>query len=768
MEPQRFAEHRRQLIDDKELRGSAFGRAYAALLDEWLASLLGPSPGVALIACGGLGRREVAPHSDVDLVVVHEPTSDVGAIPEAVWYPVWDQRLRLDHSLRTPKEAVSVARDDLKSALTLLDGRVIAGDVILGEDILRRVKESWVKDARRRLPALDAITRARHAQEGDVAYLLEPDLKQAKGGLRDIAVFRALQTAFALPDDAYENLIPGLEVLFEVRVELHRMQERNQDTLSLETQDDVAARLGLTDADELTANVAAAGRSIMRASDDAWRRTRARLAGPKSRRSAAGDRLLGDGVVFRDDEVDVVDGSVENDPSLVLRAAEQAARLDVPIALGALRRLGRQAPTLRNTWPRSALDALLGLLGSGPPFITVMETLDEHGLVSRVLPEWDHVRSRPQRNAFHRYTVDRHLTEAVVQASALTGEVERPDLLLLGAWLHDIGKGWPGDHTEAGIRVVSDITARMGLAPADRDTVIALVRHHLLLPAIATSRDPDDPATVAMVVGAVGTVEVLHLLAALTKADSLATGPSAWSAWKEELVATLVLRVEAQLSGRPSPPATEKVPPEVEAVVEGVTDRVVVIRDGDTVTIVGPDRPGLLCTAVGLLTVHGGDVRSADVRSTPSGVAVDRLSVSPSLPNATIDWQSFEHELNGPVVSLDDRIDARTRLYRRRAAAAREADPSVTTHPPEASVSSLVLEVRAKDKIGLLYRITRAITECDLDIRRAMVSTLGHEVVDTFYVQTLDGNMPNETDRRDLIRSVREAVGVSGRPAPGR
>ncbi len=758
MEPQRFAERRRQLIDDTGLRGSAFGRAYAALLDEWLASLLDPTPGVALIACGGLGRRELAPQSDVDLVIVHVPAVDVTASAEAVWYPIWDAGLRLDHSVRTPKEAVSVAREDLKTALTLLDGRVISGDEELGNGVLLKVRDAWVKDARRRLPRLDAITASRHRQEGDVAYLLEPDLKQAKGGLRDIAVFRAVQAAFALPDEAYENLIPALEVLFQIRVELHRATRRAQDRLLLDTQDDVAARLALDDADELMAHVASASRSIMRASDDAWRRTRARLAGPKSRRSPAGDRLVGDGIVLRDGEVDVVERPVDADPSLLLRVAEHAARLDVPIALPALTYLARRAPTLDRAWPREAVTALVGLLGAGPPLITVMETLDEHGLVQRVLPEWSRVRSRPQRNAFHRFTVDRHLTEAAVQASILTDGVERPDLLVLGAWLHDIGKGFPGDHTEAGIRVVSDITARMGLDPTDRDTVIALVRHHLLLPAIATSRDPDDPATVATVAHAVGTVEVLHLLAALTKADSLATGPSAWSGWKEELVATLVHRVEAQLAGRESAPTAETLPPEIEALVQRAMDRFVVAHDGDMVMIVGPDRPGLLCSAVGLLTVYGGDVRSADVRSTETGTAVDRLSVVPSLPNASLDWESFERDLNAPIDSLDERIDARMRLYPRRVAAAREPDLVVTTHPPDASVSSLVLEVRAKDTIGLLYRITRAIAACKLDIRRAMVSTLGHEVVDTFYVQTLEGVRPDEAAARDLVNTVREAV----------
>ncbi len=758
MDVQQFLRRRRQLVDDGDLCGAAFGSAYARLLDEWLASLVDETVGVALLACGGLGRREVAPGSDLDLLIVHDPALDVAATAEKVWYPVWDARLALDHSVRSTKEAVSLAREDLKTALTLLDGRVIAGDVAIGNTVLDRVRDAWVSDARRRLPELGTITESRHREQGDVAYLLEPDLKQAKGGLRDAAVLRAMQTALGLPDEAYENVSPAGDALFGCRVELHRLTGRGRDVLRLEIQDEVAARLDLDDADELMASIAAAGRSIARASDDSWRRTRARLQGPKSRRSAARDREVSDGIVVRDDELDVLEGLVSHDPSLLLRVAQQAAGRDMPIALRALKLLARDAPTLQHEWPVAARHALIGLLGSGPSLITVMETLDEHGLVSRVLPEWDRVRSRPQRNAFHRFTVDRHLTEAAVQATALADHVDRPDLLVLGAWLHDIGKGWPGNHTEAGIRVVSQIVTRMGLEPRDREVVVALVRHHLLLPSVATSRDLDDQATIAFVARAVGTGEMLHLLAALTKADSLATGPSAWSAWKEDLVSSLVERVDSYLAGLEPQEHGRTLSAEDEALVARAGGRVLVQPDGERVTIVGPDQPGMLCTAVGLLTVHGGDVRSAEIRSTDDGIAVDRLSVVPSLPNTSIDWEAFARDLTDGVDALDQRVTERTRLYQRRVATAYEPRPVVSTYPPEASTSSLVLEVRAMDTVGLLYRITRAITGCGLDIRRAMVSTLGPEVVDTFYVQTLEGVRPDEETTRELVRSLRAAV----------
>ena len=169
--------------------------------------------------------------------------------------------------------------------------------------------------------------------------------------------------------------------------------------------------------------------------------------------------------------------------------------------------------------------------------------------MARLIPEWAPVRSRPQRNSFHRFTVDRHLVEAVVQASRLTREVGRPDLLLVGALLHDLGKGYPGDHTTPASRSTEKVAPRLGFTPADVDVLVALVREHLLLPSVATSRDLSDPVTITTVARAVGSREVLELLAALTKADSLATGEAVWSTWKEELLDELVGRVDAELRG---------------------------------------------------------------------------------------------------------------------------------------------------------------------------------------------------------------------------
>ena len=180
----------------------------------------------------------------------------------------------------------------------------------------------------------------------------------------------------------------------------------------------------------------------------------------------------------------------------------------------------------------------------------MLEALDQRGILVRLLPEWQPVRSRPQRNAYHRFTVDRHLWEAAANAAALADRVDRPDLLVLGALFHDLGKGYPGDHTDAGhgARAATSGPA-LGLAAADVDTLVRMVQHHLLLPDVAVRRDLTDPATIRKVADAVGDVETLDLLHALTEADSLATGPSAWGSWKAQLVADLVDRTRPVLDG---------------------------------------------------------------------------------------------------------------------------------------------------------------------------------------------------------------------------
>jgi len=685
----------------------------------------------------------MCPYSDLDVVLVHRGRRDVRKVAERIWYPIWDAGVGLDHSVRTVKEALSVAADDLKAALGLLDARYVAGDETLAHELALRAREQWRSRPQKSLAALRDAVAERHKNAVEIAFVLEPDLKEGRGGLRDVGALRAAALASRVLDEPNGVLAEAEQVLVHVRIELHRRTGRAQDRLALQEQDGVAAACGYADADALMAAVAAAGRAIAWESDDAWRRIGAELAGGR----AVPEITLPDGA------------DVDHDPVLPWRLAVASVEEDRPIARAALDRIGAAAPAAPDPWPAELRDLFVRLLASGTPAISAFEALDHYGLVARSLPEWDAVRSRPQRNAYHRFTVDRHLVETAANAAALVRDVSRPDLLLVGALLHDIGKGWPErDHTEIGIELVGRIGARMGFAAEDVAVLQGMVRHHLLLPDVATRRDLDDPATIDFVARAVdGNAELLDLLAALTIADSEATGPAAWGGWKANLVAELVARVRRRLAGHHHAEPTTTLLDRFGSLL-GQRDLHVLV-DGPELVVVAPDRPGLFSRVAGTLALHGLDVRQAQAASTEDDMAVECFTVEPASGREP-DWDRVRRDIGLALtgrLSVEARLAARIRDY-----AGLGRGPSAAAPPQarvlfdnDASDTSTVVEVRAPDAIGVLYRITRALADCDLDVRTAKVSTLGHEVVDAFYVRDALGQKIVD---RDYLSEIERAV----------
>ncbi len=449
-------------------------------------------------------------------------------------------------------------------------------------------------------------------------------------------------------------------MLLDVRVALHRTTGKGSDRLVLQQQLGVAEELGLPDVDTMMRFLSGAARTIAWASDDKWHRVESHLKGP-SGRVAKRDRVMSEGVVLRDGEIVAAADAPMHDPSLSVRVASAAAQTRVPIARATLERLRAEAAAPGEPWPPAAREALAELFGAGSACIGPFEALDQYGLVMRLLPEWAAVRSRVQHNPYHRYTVDRHLLEAAVQAAALTDRVARPDLLLFGAWLHDLGKGYPGDHTEAGVALMTRIAPRMGFPPADIDVLIRLVRDHLLLADAATRRDIRDPATPAHVAAAVGDVATLELLAALTEADSKATGETAWSNWKATLLAELVQRVADVLEGAQPAPKARDLEPHLQALVEKAQGRVLITGEDDRVVVVAPDRPGLFCQLAGVLALHGLDVLAADVQSSDLATAVDEFRVS-ATHGGPPPWERFGESV---VKVLDGRLALEARLAER-------------------------------------------------------------------------------------------------------
>jgi [protein-PII] uridylyltransferase len=715
--------------------------------DRWLAGMLGAEPGVALVAVGGYGRKELLPGSDLDVLLLHDGRDGIARIADRIWYPVWDSGAHLDHAVRTVPQARRVARSDLKVALGLLNARHVAGDGDLTTRLREGALEDWRSNARTRLAELKALHEERARLHGELAYLLEPDLKESRGGQRDVHAIQAIAAAWVAPAPG-PKVRAAYEQILDARHVLHEVTGRRLDRLVLEEQDEVARTLGLLDGDALLRQLAGAGRTIAYAVDHAFRQAdRAggrRALGVRMRRGKLDRRPLADGVVEQDGEVVLARAAVpRTDPVLVLRVAAAAAQVGLPIAPRALARLA-ECPPLSIPWPSDARNALLALLGAGASAIAVWEALDQEGLLATLIPDWERVRNRPQRNPLHRFTVDRHLVECAANAAGLARDVSRPDLLLLAALLHDIGKGWPGDHSVSGEVVARDVCKRVGLGDTDVELVADAVRHHLLLPVVATRRDLDDPMTVEHVATTVGgSRTLLELLHALAIADGLATGPAAWNDWKAGLVADLVRRVSAVLDGEPMPEPTALREDQLALVADGGPAAIV---DGNEVTVVALDRPGLLWRAAGVLASHRLTVRGANATAV-GDTAVTVFNVVPEYgdpPDAVLVSSDLRRMLEGRL-DVEDRLERRARAVRGRGFA---APPPKVTLIDNASTTATVVEVRAHDEPGLLWRIGRALGECGLNVHAARIETLGAEAVDVFYVTDATGGQLTDPDLR--------------------
>ncbi len=792
--PSGYAAARLRLLQEESRSGPSRRSALAGLTDAWLSALFATAVretgvrGATLVAVGGYGRAELSPRSDLDLLLLHDGKAEpaaLGALADRLWYPVWDLGVALDHSVRTPAEARRTAAEDLKVQLGLLDARTVAGDAGLLAGLRTAVLADWRNQAPQRLPELHSLCRERAERAGELRFLLEPDLKEARGGLRDVTALRAVAASW-LADAPREGLAEARRRLLDARDALHLVTGRATDRLSLQEQDQVAAQLGLLDADALLREVYEAARVVAYAGDVTWREVgrvlRARAARPRLRGLLGGRGAtattrapLAEGVVESDGEaVLALAARPDRDAVLALRLAAAAAQAGLPVSPHAVRRLAQQGKALPVPWPAEAREQLLTLLGAGEPTVAVWEAMEAEGLITRLLPDWERVRCRPQRNPVHTWTVDRHLIETAVRAAALTRRVGRPDLLLMAALLHDIGKGWPGDHSVAGETIARDVAARVGFDARDAAVLGTLVRHHLLLIDTATRRDLDDPATVRSVAEAVGSVGTLEILHALTEADALATGPAAWSAWRGSLVADLVARVAAVLRGaapaerEPEIPGAEQERLAVEALRTGEPVLALHTRQeedavGVELVLAVPDQPGVLPAAAGVLALHRLTVRAADLRSVElpdrlGEVLVLRWRVAAeygALPEAA----RLRTDL---VRALDGSLDVPAKLADREAAYPRRRGvvppPPRVTVVPDVSSLATVLEVRAPDAVGLLHRIGRALETAGVRVRSAHVSTLGANAVDTLYVTTPEDKPLDTAEAAALAAAVESAL----------
>ena len=801
-----LAKTRKQMLESArvgKLDSAGLRQVLVDLHEFWLTSKglelgIRPDSGFSIVAVGGLGRGELLPYSDLDLILLHDdmPVERVSEVADGLWYPLWDANIPLDHSVRTVPQALQVARDDTTAALGLLEARHIAGDEDLSSLLIGGIRQQWRAEIRDRFPEVVAHAQDRWRRAGDIAHRAEPDLKNGRGGLRDVQLLGAL--SIAQLTDGMASLRPdspgaGPQIaytrLLDIRTELHRIAGRPREQVQAQDADEIGAALRIGDRFDLARVISDSARTISYSIDVGLRTAgnalpRRGLA--KLRRSPI-RRPLDEGVVEHNGEIVLARNAIPSkDPGLILRVASASARTGLPISASTLSRLADYAPELREPWPTEALNDLLVLLGAGHHMVAPIEALDRTGLWGRLIPEWGAVRDLPPRDAIHTWTVDRHLVETAAYASAMTTRVSRPDLLVLGALIHDLGKGRGADHSIVGAELAIQVGNRVGLWPQDVSVLSEMVRHHLLLPAVATRRDLDDPETAQSVVDTLGGNRLLlELLAALAEADSLATGPGVWGDWKASLIRDLVSKSMRLIDGA-EPLVAQPMSPEQIALAEAGGFAVVLEPTSEahtyTVTMVAPDQPGLLSKMSGVLSLNGLRAQSATVLG-HAGSAVNTFIVVPLFgrpPEAGLLRQQL-------IAAVEGKVDVIARIKTREAESpiptiasvaqpgadpgASSSDDAESARPKDAvpalfavaptrfywreaaDAGQVILELRSDDRLGLLSRVSKILEDHRIDVRWAKLLTLGNTIVDIFCLQ-----LPSDAEREQLQRDVETAI----------
>lgn len=725
------------------------------------------SDDVAIAAVGGFGRGELSPGSDLDILILHKGTlsaEDLSSFVNKILYPLWDKKIKVDHSVRTRSEVREVVEVDLKVILGLLDIRLICGSAALVADVQIDAHDEWRKNSKRCLAELQKSLLERHQRAGELAYLLEPDLKEARGGLRDITALRALNKsgAIAIP---MERISVAESLLSNVREALHIVSGRDKDKLLFQEQDKVAVHLGFADADALMSEVAQAARSVDYLLDSSWYRIAHKGKDGSGRflRKVRSTTLSRDISVANKEVTIDIDANFALDPTIGLRACAAAAQLGLPMSMDSLERLSVALTSgvteLPNPWPRDARENLISLIGAGPAMVQIFEALDQEEIIFHWIPEWRAVRSLPQRNVLHRHTVDRHMVETAVHAAALTRKVHRPDLLLFSALFHDIGKGTEEDHSDRGAVLIAPLAQRIGFSESDIRTIQLLIKHHLLLSATATRRDLDDPATITAVADAIPDLQTLELLHALSIADGEATGRAAWSDWKASLVAELVKRVELAITDntvaeQPELSDDQRAKAESGKLSVSIENR----KNLYAIEVVIPDSTGILSTVAGVLNLLRLDVRSARTKSVGNSAVMEWI-VIPDPHAPVLEEEKLHDEITRALKSrsslserIQERIDAYSQL------------PSIPVPEPvvetflDAATDATIIEVRSHDRPALLFGIGDSISRSNVDIRSAIVTTLGAEAIDTLYVTEIGGGPLTPERAEEVAMRLRAAL----------
>ncbi|HEY2432977.1 MAG TPA: HD domain-containing protein [Vicinamibacterales bacterium] len=778
--------------------GASVLRRYAAAVDREIQRLYAAANGdalsVALIALGGYGRHHLCPYSDIDLLVLFGGA--IGAAEERflrdLLHPLWDAGLVVGHQIREAGELAALEDDNPEFLLAVCDARHAAGDAAL----CRRLREAWDRPRTRArvLAALSELMETRHAQFAHTLYQLEPDVKESPGGLRDISAVRTIAEAcdpslLRRNEDDAARLDRAENFLLRIRALLHLERRRNDNVLSHELQEKIAGELGYPgqsprqQVESLMADYFSHARGVARTLDRV-RRTAPAPVGVNLGRTADGVRFIDEARAGRQ-------------PDVWLSAFQAAIDAGVAVADETLDCIRRHADgvSFAGLFPTAErATALLAFLAPRAGLYARLSEMHDCGLLERMIPPFRGVTCRVFRDFYHKYTVDEHTLqtirnierlvshpEARPRFSGLLRELDAPEQLVLSLLLHDVGKWRDEDHAVESVRMAEGLLDQLQLSPRATETVLFLIRHHLRMSQVAFRRDTEDPEIVREFAALVGSEERLKLLCLMTLADVDAVSPETLTPWKEELLwrlyvdtyNTLTLQYGDDLIERTQSmvaACVERRPPDLEAgeiaaFLEGLPKRYLQLFDRRAVyehvqlardihpdevhlrlvraetawelTVVTLDKPMLFANICGVLSSFGMDILRGHAMTNPNGLVLDVfqfadaerfLALNPGASEAVL--HALEEVVAGRS-NVADRLRGRLRGLRRRPLP--RVDPIVRIDGTVSRKYS-VLEIVLPDDFGLLYRISRAISEQGCEIDLVLISTEGHTAIDVFHL----------------------------------
>ena len=814
-----------------------------------------PPPGgrMAVVAVGGYGRGLLAPSSDLDLLFVLPARQTPGGvvIVEAMLYLLWDLGLKVGHATRTVEECIRLSRADMTIRTSILEARFLCGEEKLFGALIERFDREVVRGTGAEFVQAKLAERDdRHRKAGESRYLVEPNVKDSKGGLRDLHTLFWIGKYFyrvrngaelvekgVLTQGEYDQFLRAEDFLWAVRCHLHFAAGKAEERLHFDIQREVAGRLGYSDHPGLSAVERFMKNYFLVAKDvgDLTRIFCAALEEEQATHAPGFNRLFlsfsrrrrklaGTGDFIVDNHrISVADDQVfVRDPVNLVRLFWFADRHGLEFHPDALKLLTRSLDLVdrKLRQDKEANRLFLDVLTSDRNPELNLRRMNEAGLLGRLIPDFGRIVAMMQFNMYHHYTVDEHLLRCIgvlsdiehgdgekvhpLSHKLLPGLKSRREVLYVAVLLHDIAKGRPDDHSEAGGRIARKVCPAMGLSPSDTETVAWLVENHLLMSMTAQTRDLNDRKTIDDFAAAVQSAEQLKLLLVLTVCDIRGVGPGVWNGWKGQLLRTLYYETELLLTGGFSEVSraerTEVARAELAAALagwpQGERERLVAlhydpyllavdlenqvrhadfIREADEagrrlatmvkthafeavteITVLAQDHPRLLSVIAGGCAGAGANIVDAQIFTTADGRALDTILISREFESdederrrATRVGRLIEDVLSGKT-RLPEMIDKRTRP--KRGSRAFRLEPTVDLRNTVSNRFS-VLEVSGLDRPGLLCEITGVLSDLSLDIASAHITTFGEKVIDTFYVTDLTGGKIDNPTRVEAIRA---------------